>query len=207
MRPLSKSGLALLISAMLSTVAFASHLNTPYMKLDEGLYIGAYCHLSEGRLQGLASVALGLSSLTGVSAAVASLGLQHATMNKGDVMCIWLNVNHEKQDRLRRENRFSRRHFTDTGRNELVRLTSNFTMRVYGSDKKLIAERSGSCAGHAHCFSNVLKGTTPSAGFSACIEPTLSSGKKSSLVFGQGSAPATVPVVKETTCEARKSEY
>ena len=194
---------------LISTPASAMSLNGPYVKLDDKFYIGTYCHLSEGRLHNLIKTSLNLSSFVGIPGELINMGLKNATMNKGNVMCMWLHVNYEKRDKIQKTNRISRRHFADTKDSELVRTTTNYTVKVYGSDKKIIGEKSGTCTDHRRCWSEILKGSASSGGFSACLEPTLPSGKKASLVVASGTVPVSATSGKsaDTGCEARKTEF
>jgi hypothetical protein len=198
-----------LFGCVIATPASAMSLNGPYVKLDDNFYIGTYCHLSEGRLQNLLRTSLQLGGIAGLPGELVNLGLQNATMNKGDVMCVWLHVNYEKRDRLRNENRISRRHFADTKDSELVRTTTSYTVRVYGADKKLIGEKAGTCTNHRHCWTEVLKGSASSGGFSACLEPTLPGRKRASVVVAQGTVPVstTSGTAADSTCESRKAEF
>lgn len=209
MKSLTKIALSLAFSCLLSANAgAATDMNTPYVKLSDGLYVGAYCHVSSGTTGTVLKIIIdGAGVFAGLPPEVVSLGLDRMTMKKGDVMCIWLTANNERRDRLRNENRFSRRHFIDTPENELVRTTTNYTIKVYGADRQKITEKSNTCSGHAHCFSGILQASPSSGGFTACIETTPSAGKTVSVTFGQGSAPTTAPVAKEASCQARQAEF
>jgi hypothetical protein len=129
-------------------------------------------------------------------------------MGKGDVVCFWLHVNHEKRDKLRRENRMSRRHIVDTKSGELTRKTSNFVVNLYGSDKKIVGDKTGTCPDSRHCSSNIVKPSSPAAGLALCIETALASGQKASIVVVHGTTPvpATSGKLAAVGCEARTAE-
>src|SRR5262245_54552145 len=111
----------LVLTASLSVVAApacALDVNSPYVKVGDNFYIGTYCHISTGKTQAALKAALGLGRLVGIPADLAGFAFDQATMKNGDVVCFWLHVNYEKRDRLKNENRTSRRHIVDTKRNE-----------------------------------------------------------------------------------------
>lgn len=188
--------------------AFALDAHGPYTKLNDNLYVGTFCHISTGTSRTLVKTILGLAKITGIPSELTDLGVNRATMNKGDGMCIWMNVNHPKTNRLTGTNDFSRRHLVTSRTSERVRGDTKYMLKLYGSDKKLIAEKTGTCNSHTRCWTDVLQGNGGSSGIAVCLEPVFS-GKTISLVLAQGTTPGaqTNSSVADKTCETRKAEF
>lgn len=187
----------------------ALDINSPYLKVGDNFFIGTYCHIASGKAQALLKTALGLGRLVGIPADLAGFAFDKVTMKNGDVVCFWLHTNRERQDHLRNENRMSRRHIVDAPASDLTAQTSIFTVNVFGSDKKKIGDKSGSCSNKRHCSTDVVKPSSPAAGVAICIEPQLPGGQKKSIVIAQGAVPVatTNGLVSDKDCNSRKAEF